>query len=416
MPLFPQWKFQQFHGQRAFRCPASIGRCGYAAIDVIGHEFTHGVVFFESNLGFKNESGALNESFGDIFGFMVERYSFPGNFDWTNGEDPIPGGRRSLENPGSIAFLPLATAGLPNVYKGARWYGGTGDGGGVHINCGPQNRWFNLLAVGGTESETGVTVQGIGIDKAALITYVSMTTFIQSNSLYPDARQGAIAAATLLFGACSFEVIQTTNAWAAVGVGNLFQGSCLQITGPVHICGEPQGMPVVFKAIAPAGATITWTVPNSWGTVVSGPGNNTLTLYGIFPIPTNSSAVSISATSSMGGTTGRTIFVEVDCQHHPVKPCPATDARATNLFSNNIEGSTILTVYPNPANDALTINTSMAGSLFNINVLDIYGRKVLSSQSDNSEFLLNIEELTPGVYFLQVSSAGSQETVSFVKK
>ncbi|TAK29776.1 MAG: T9SS type A sorting domain-containing protein [Saprospiraceae bacterium] len=395
-----------------------------ASIDVGGHEYTHGVTHFVAGLGGANEPGALNESFSDIFGFLVERFS--GSTDWTLGEDPVPGGLRSLENPGSINIPALPdrpATGSPNVYLGLRWYAGAADDGGEHINCGPQNRWFNLLSVGGTEAETGIAVLGIGIDKAALITWTSLSAFIQGASQYADARQGAIAAATMLFGACSNEVIQTTNAWAAVGVGNVFQGNCIQITGPVHICGEPQGMPVVFHANVLAGAIVTWTVPASWGIVLSGPGNSTLTLQGIYPKPKADGIVSISATSSLGGTTAKSVWVEVDCLNHPLNPpCPPTDGRSTENdhpsknFENPNIGKAGLLVYPNPANDVLTISTTPSGGLLNIAVVDIYGRKVVTSHSVDSNFMLDIHEFAPGIYYLKVSGTGFNETKTFIKQ
>jgi hypothetical protein len=42
---------------------------------------------------------------------------------------------------------------------------------------------------------------------------------MEKHSTYEDAREGAITSAEILFGECSFEHIQTTIAWYAVGVG-----------------------------------------------------------------------------------------------------------------------------------------------------------------------------------------------------
>ena len=58
-----------------------------ATLDVGGHEFTHGVTANEANLVFAGESGALNESFSDIFGTMTERFARGGTFNWTLAED-----------------------------------------------------------------------------------------------------------------------------------------------------------------------------------------------------------------------------------------------------------------------------------------------------------------------------------------
>jgi Zn-dependent metalloprotease len=57
-----------------------------ATLDIAGHEFTHGVVRFSANLNTFGESGALIESFCDIFGTMIEDFS-RGSNNWTIGED-----------------------------------------------------------------------------------------------------------------------------------------------------------------------------------------------------------------------------------------------------------------------------------------------------------------------------------------
>ena len=44
------------------------------AVDVIGHELTHGVTQYEANLAYRFQSGALNESFSDVFGSLVKQH------------------------------------------------------------------------------------------------------------------------------------------------------------------------------------------------------------------------------------------------------------------------------------------------------------------------------------------------------
>src|SRR5690606_15538295 len=68
------------------------------------------------------------------------------------------------------------------------------------------------------------TVTGIGMDKAAAIAYRNLTVYLNANSQYSDARNGAIQAARDLYGADSPEEIATTNAWYAVGVGAAYGG------------------------------------------------------------------------------------------------------------------------------------------------------------------------------------------------
>jgi Zn-dependent metalloprotease len=121
---------------------------------VIGHELTHGVESFTSNLEYRNQSGALNEHFADVFGVLIKQ--------WKNGETalkrnwlvgaevlvPAPTRRaiRDMENPGT-AFVndpDLGTDPQPGHMR--QLYRGAADRGGVHINSGIPNRAFVLFA------------------------------------------------------------------------------------------------------------------------------------------------------------------------------------------------------------------------------------------------------------------------------
>ncbi len=57
------------------------------AIDVCGHEITHGMTSKTANLAYQRESGALNEGFSDIFGNTIEKWARPNQASWTLGED-----------------------------------------------------------------------------------------------------------------------------------------------------------------------------------------------------------------------------------------------------------------------------------------------------------------------------------------
>lgn len=191
------------------------------AIDVTGHEIAHGLTDFSSDLVYSYESGALNESFSDIFGVCVEDHG-RGSFNWRIGEDMTSNGNgiRLMSNPGAF--------GDPDTYQGNDWWTTAGDNGGVHTNSGVQNKWFYILTDGETatnDNGDNYNVTGIGLDKAGDIAFRSNTVYLTPNSQYADARFYGIQSAIDLFGACTNEVIQCTNAWYAVGVGNLFSFS-----------------------------------------------------------------------------------------------------------------------------------------------------------------------------------------------
>lgn len=197
----------------------SLTTDNWNAIDIGGHELTHGVTEAEAGLNYNKESGALNESFSDIFGEAIERYA-KGSNDWLMGADR--GAIRSFINPNAFS--------QPDTYEGTNWVVVDGcspsnmnDQCGVHTNSGVQNFWFYLLVNGGSgtnDSSEVYAVTGIGFDKAAAIAYRNLTFYLTSTSDYLDAREGSLNAAADLFGNCSNEQIQTGRAWYAVHVGN----------------------------------------------------------------------------------------------------------------------------------------------------------------------------------------------------
>jgi Zn-dependent metalloprotease len=128
-------------------------------LDVIGHEFTHGVVQYMSLLEYKFQSGALNGSLADVFGIMVKQWGedpkSPQTVDqanWLTGEglwtDRVNGRALcDMQNPGTA----YDNAKVGNDSQSAHWkdfkrLGEDEDAGGVHINSGIPNRAFYLAA------------------------------------------------------------------------------------------------------------------------------------------------------------------------------------------------------------------------------------------------------------------------------
>jgi len=195
------------------------------APDVVAHEMAHGVTDFSADLIYSYESGALNESFSDIFGEVAENYMLGSN-DWLMGADfTVRTGKTSLRNM-SNPNDPNALTQQPDTYDGDFWYTGSGDNGGVHYNSGVQNYWFYLLCEGGSgtnDNEDEFMVNAIGMEKAAAVAYRNLTEYLGPNSQYTDARAGSIAAAEDLQNAgvlTADEVEQVMAAWCAVGVGS----------------------------------------------------------------------------------------------------------------------------------------------------------------------------------------------------
>lgn len=185
------------------------------SIDIVSHEITHGVTDFSSDLVYSYESGALNESFSDIFGEAVENYA-TGSNDWLMGDDIGIGGSgafRNMSNPNQFND--------PDTYKGDFWHTSASDNGGVHVNSGVQNFWFYLLVNGGSgtnDNSDSYSVNAIGIDAAGAIAYRNNNVYLTTTSNYSDAYLGSLDAAADLYGSGSAQYNAVQDAWDAVGV------------------------------------------------------------------------------------------------------------------------------------------------------------------------------------------------------
>ncbi|WP_421894665.1 choice-of-anchor D domain-containing protein [Marinoscillum sp.] len=189
------------------------------SMDIVGHEITHAVTQHSAGLVYSYESGALNESFSDIFGQSIEFETFPETASWNLGDQIYFDGVsmiRSMSNPNA--------EGQPDTYRGDHWYTGSGDNGGVHYNSGVQNFWYYLLVEGGAGTNDNgydYNVMSIGLEAAQQIAYRNLTVYLTSTSDYSDARIGSEQAAIDLFGSSSEEYLAVVEAWNAVGVPSL---------------------------------------------------------------------------------------------------------------------------------------------------------------------------------------------------
>lgn len=179
------------------------------ALDVAGHEMSHGVIQNTANLEYMGQSGALNESIADIFGAMIDRD------DWKIGEEvskpaAFPSGTmRDMQNPnnggnslGDRGWQPKNMGefvNLPNTPEN--------DNGGVHINSGINNHAFYLMA---TE---------IGKNKAEQIIYRALGNYLTRSSQFVDMRNAAEKAVVDLYGNNSPEHDAVRGAYNAVGIG-----------------------------------------------------------------------------------------------------------------------------------------------------------------------------------------------------
>jgi Zn-dependent metalloprotease len=188
------------------------------ALDVAGHEMSHGVTEATAGLTYSGESGGLNESTSDIFGSMVEFHA--GNAE--DAGDYDIGEKIDIRGDGS----PLRYMYEPSLDGNSAdcWSDGVGDLD-VHYSSGVGNHFFFLLAEGSGDTQygssptcDGSSVTGIGHEAAEQIWYRALTTYMTSNTDYHGARDASLSAAADLFGQDSAEYNAVDTAWAAVNV------------------------------------------------------------------------------------------------------------------------------------------------------------------------------------------------------
>ncbi|MFI0897962.1 M4 family metallopeptidase [Streptomyces sp. NPDC020983] len=194
------------------------------ALDVAGHEMSHGVTSNSAGLNYSGESGGLNEATSDIFGTGVEFYA--GNT--SDPGDYLIGEKIDINGDGS----PLRYMDKPSKDGGSKDYWSSSLGGlDVHYSSGPANHFFYLLSegsgakvVGGVSYNSptydGLSVPGIGRDNALKLWYKSLTERFTSTTNYAAARTQSLQAAADLWGQGSATYNTVANTWAAIGVGS----------------------------------------------------------------------------------------------------------------------------------------------------------------------------------------------------
>ncbi|MBV2209120.1 MAG: M4 family metallopeptidase [Thermomonas sp.] len=201
------------------------------ALDIAGHEMSHGVTSRSAGLIYKGESGGLNEATSDIFGTMVEFYANNASdpADYVMGEALFPN-NAAMKTAIRWMFKPSLDKQSPDCYKSTL---GNLD---VHYSSGVANHFFYLLAEGakvpagfgeGTWANLtpaqlvcngNTSLAGIGRGDAQKIWYLALTGYMTANTNYAGARVATINAATDLFGATSAQTNAVKAAWDAVSV------------------------------------------------------------------------------------------------------------------------------------------------------------------------------------------------------
>jgi Zn-dependent metalloprotease len=201
------------------------------ALDIAGHEMSHGVTSRSAGLIYSGESGGLNEATSDIFGTMVEYYAANANDpgDYVVGEELFPN-NANMSQAIRWMFKPSLDGLSPDCYSSS--LGGID----VHYSSGVANHFYYLLAEGavvpaGFGSGTwanlsasslvcngNTSLVGIGRTAASKIWYRALTVYMTSGSNYAAARAATLSAATDLYGTGTPQYNAVAAAWNAVSV------------------------------------------------------------------------------------------------------------------------------------------------------------------------------------------------------
>ncbi|MBI4178410.1 M4 family metallopeptidase [bacterium] len=253
----------------------------FAALDIIAHEYTHGVTDFSADLVYANEPGALNESFSDMFGAAIEHYfgtrsEFRTGSDtpnWTIGEDAQgPGLDAPIRDMSDPSRVPSGTWPQPTFYRGENWYSGNDDNGGVHVNSGVPNYAFYQLSMGNSrpynegaddslldilgDGYRMIPFRGIGVENAARIAYRALTVHLTPYSQMIDGANAFVLAAQTLNPAW---VPAVRRAWTNVGLRPTIETPmppCVADTEYSWLRKQPMPTPRTDLAAASLGGTI----------------------------------------------------------------------------------------------------------------------------------------------------------------
>lgn len=211
---------------------------GVSGDDTVSHEWAHAYTEYTHNLIYAWQPGALNESYSDIWGEVVDFLNnrgsdTPGTLRSTDGSkcSTLDGDAKPLsaKKDNTYRWLsgeddPAFGAPIRDLYRpechldpgsvtSSRYACSTSDGGGVHTNSGVPNHAFALLVDGGTSN--GQTITGIGLTKAAHIYWQAQRLYQGPTTDFADHADALDAACADLIGTPLYELKTTGAGWGA---------------------------------------------------------------------------------------------------------------------------------------------------------------------------------------------------------
>ncbi len=246
---------------------------GFAQDDIVAHELSHGVIQATANLVYQNESGALNESFADVFGETIDLTNGKGNDTaakrWLMGEDLSLGGGngiRSLMNPNAFSD--------PAKVTDTRYSCAAADNGGVHTNSGVNNHGFALMVDGG--SFNGYSISGIGLTKAGKVEYRALSRYLTATSNFRATYNALVQSCSDLVGTYAItadDCAQVKNALLSV---EMTTTPCGTASPPAKPGPAPAPTPSIGTTLCPNNAQSTVVFQDDMESTSSGNWVNTV--------------------------------------------------------------------------------------------------------------------------------------------
>lgn len=180
---------------------------GFDTDDIVAHEWGHAYTQATHDLIYLNQPGALNESYSDIWGEVIDLTNGMDGIGGSNNAEPAPNGQRWIvgEELGAVgAALGLRdmwdpdSRNMPGKVSAKTYVCGTGDQGGVHTNSSVPNHAFAMLVDG--KSYNGHDIGAIGMTKASHIYYQAMVAYQTPTSGFAEHADALRASCADLFG------------------------------------------------------------------------------------------------------------------------------------------------------------------------------------------------------------------------
>lgn len=426
------WPYDQY-GRDVIEILPGWGPFSFASLDVIAHEYTHGMIYKSSQVGYYTsnpESFALNEGFADIFGLLTESYvhdgssNHYGSCDWLVCDDPYGGAfTRRFFDPQSDN--PTSS----NYYNDASW--GSGND---YYKSGVLRKWFSLVSEG---SGSWTNPSGLGLRMAGRISFIMMYWWMWSGADFHTAKNASLAIARIHYnGACEKVWNVIDKAWADVGLGPQSPCNPLRIAGPIVVThGQLTGsvtkpIRIVVSPTIESGITeiqsYDWILPTHWTGTLSN-SDATYTLTDVSGNYTSQEVKCIVEYIDEFAVTKFDTLTEIlhfcpDCNDSTIvgnkkgkenvkreNPRPNIK-KVFNGKNNNLIKR--IDMYPNPSNGHMNVVIPEDLEKVQLSLYDMTGRRIFNTQLRSGRNHIDLPNVPTGIYMCRITS----EKESFVEK